>query len=175
MIRKFSKQPYLKRKAEIAMIIKNKENFEKEQRERRRWKIKNSFDEKPRLDKWENNKTKAVEKIENLILSSIGISDGAQTAVTNISNGLGLRELDFDYVALEDLTTNIYLVKLASVIASESGANLSSSDRELVMRAVIGQLFPQPAPISQAQIARNSKGDQILEGIQAVRAQSRRF
>jgi hypothetical protein len=175
VIRRFSNQPYLKRKAEIKMINENKENFEREQKERRKWKIKNSFNEKPRLDEWEVNKTKSVKQIESLILSSIGLTDGAQTAVTNIANGLGLRELDFDYAALEDLTTNIYLVKLASVIASEMGANLSKEDRDLVIRAVIGQLFPQPAPVSQAQIARNSKGDQILEGIQAVRAQSRRL
>jgi hypothetical protein len=175
VIRKFSKKPYLKRQADIAMIKENKKNFEREQRQRRRWKIKNSFDEKPRLDKWAGFKNKSVPQIETLILSSLGLTDGVQTAVTNIATGLGLRELDFDYVALEDLTTNIYLVKLADVICSKTAANLSSTDRDLVIRAVVGQLFPQPAPVTQAQVRRNGRTEQIIEGIQAVRAQSRRL
>lgn len=157
------------------MILQNKRNYEQELKQRKRWRVQNSFDEKPRLDKWEANKKKAISQIETLILSSIGLTDGTQTAVTNISTGLGLRELDFDYVALEDLTTNIYLVKLADVICSKIGADLKEDDRNLVIRAVVGQLFPQPAPVSEAQVKRNSRTEQLIEGINAVRAQNRRF
>lgn len=163
----FSAKPYREKQRQIKMLEDNQRRFQEEMAQRRRWKIKNSFDEKPRLDKWDSRKKKTRRIFEDLILGSISFVDAAETASTDLAIGLGIKEALIEMDAVEDLTYNIYLVKLAEILCSNQGANLSKETMTGVIRAIISQLFPPAMPSKPPPTI--DKGQQIIDSLMAIK------
>lgn len=164
---RFSAIPYRKKQEQLKLLEENMRAFKQEMRERDKWKIKNSFNEEPYLDKWDKYKRKNKKELENMMISAISITDAAETASAELAMGLGMKDALIDMDAVEDLVTNIYLVKLTEFISSKNGANLSKEVQDLVTRAVIAQIFPAALPMKPPPTP--DKGNELIERALAIR------
>jgi hypothetical protein len=160
---KFSRRPYEHKMRERRRVEENRKRYEQERIARRRWIVENSFNKEPLLEEWSKGKAVHEKVLTELALSSLSILDAANSTNEVLERGLGLKETVLDVDSIEDLTYNIYVIKMAEVLCSAKCANLSGETTKAVISSIVAQMLPPTMP--QKRLATNSdaKGDLLNE------------
>lgn len=163
----FSKKPWLRKQAQIKEIELNKLLFEQEQAKNKTWAKRKDFKGDRYIKRWGQFKDEKEEIFTDLALNSLSVCDAAAEVNEALLRGLGIKETAIDMDAVEDLAYNIYVIKLAEVLCSSKGANLSRSLADKVLTALINQILPP----SVAQKPTDSRrGDKLLQELTAIRS-----
>lgn len=170
----FSKKPYLekqrRKQEELRLIEENRRIFQKERIYNKSWARRKSFKKNNYIRKWAAQKDSKESILTDLALNALSVCDAAAEVNEALLRGLELKETAIDMDATEDLTYNIYMVKLAEILCSNKGANLSRSVADKVISAIIAQIFP-PSVAQKPTDPR--RGERLIEDLTAIRSSLR--
>lgn len=166
----FSIKPWRRKQRQLKQIEANRVVFERERQENKTWKRRKAFNSNRYMRSWAKYKDDKEKLFTELTLNSLSVCDAATEVNEALFRGLGLKETAIDIDAVEDLTYNIYMIKLSEILCGAKGANLSKSVADKVITALISQIFPPSVPQKPVD---SRRGEKLIEELAAIRSSAR--